>query len=89
MRRALVLVLFLLLFGVGYSGESIDIQAIQAKLAAQEARLNDMEAKNEKPATAPEGVTSLRKNATVTIGGEVTASYDHVRGKVESRYRSQ
>ena len=58
-------------------------------MAAQEAMLNDMEAKvryqNREPAAA-DGITSLRKNVTVTIGGLVTTGYFYQNYKKDSVY---
>lgn len=76
--------------GVTLAGD-IDIQALQAKLAAQEANLLDFEAKvfgdggEGQPIVAGE-LTSLRKNAVVTIGGMVTTAYYFHKGEVESKY---
>ncbi len=52
--------------------EDMDIRALQAKLAAQEARLNDLQAKmgSGGAAATPANITSIRKNAKVTIGGK-------------------
>lgn len=88
--RWVVCAVAVVLAGVA-AAEDIDIRALQAKLAAQEALLSDIEAKmgengdGDKPGV-PDGMTSLRKNATVTIGGEVTSAYYFLQGKVESKY---
>ncbi len=64
-------------FASAASAEDIDYKAIAAKMAAQEADLRDLKAKMAmlqgdcEPVIA-DGITSLRKNATVTIGGLVT-----------------
>ncbi len=56
--------------------EDMDIKALQAKLAAQEARLNDLQAKmGSGSAATPANITSLRKNAKVTIGGDIDVRY--------------
>ncbi|MCD8351284.1 MAG: hypothetical protein LUC93_11815 [Planctomycetaceae bacterium] len=63
------------LFASAAIAEDIDVRALSAKLAAQEAALRDIEAKMMSTACEPviaDGITSLRKNATVTIGGLVT-----------------
>lgn len=78
MRLAMCVAVFALVGGKAIA-EDVDVQALQAKLAAQEARLNDLQAKMygtscEGPA-APEGITSLRKNAVVTIGGFFNTRY--------------
>ena len=78
MRLAMCVAVFALVGGKAVA-EDVDVQALQAKLAAQEARLNDLQAKMygtscEGPA-APEGITSLRKNAVVTIGGFFNTRY--------------
>ncbi|MCD8351092.1 MAG: hypothetical protein LUC93_10830 [Planctomycetaceae bacterium] len=56
--------------------EESNIQALLARVAVQEANLQDLQAKMrfamESKAPAPDAVTSLRKNAAVTIGGLVT-----------------
>lgn len=76
MRLAVCAAVFALMGGI-VLGE--DVAALQAKLAAQEARLNDLQAKmyNSGAASceAPEAITSLRKNATVTVGGHVNTRY--------------
>lgn len=79
--------------GEGISGDlgDVDIQGLQAKLAAQEARLSDLEAKmfeigSGDDSVVVDGITSLRKNATVTIGGLVTTAFYHFNGKVDSKY---
>jgi hypothetical protein len=63
----------------------LDIQALQAKLAAQEARLNDLQAKigGGSGGTAA-NVTSLNKNARVTIGGTVATRYIYHSGSVKA-----
>jgi hypothetical protein len=63
----------------------LDIQALQAKLAAQEARLNDLQAKigGGSGGTAA-NVTSIRKNAKVTIGGTVNTRYFFHTGKYKT-----
>lgn len=74
MRLAMVVAVFALVGGKAIAEDSwANYGELHAKLAAQEARLNDLHAKMygsdcEGPA-APEGITSLRKNAVVTIGG--------------------
>ncbi len=77
MRLAVCAAVFALTCGI-VLGE--DVAALQAKLAAQEARLNDLQAKMYNSGSvasceAPEAITSLRKNATVTVGGHVNTRY--------------
>ncbi|MCD8140722.1 MAG: hypothetical protein LUE17_13255 [Planctomycetaceae bacterium] len=63
------------LFASAALAEDIDVKALSAKLAAQEAALRDFEARMMTTGSEPniaDGITSLRKNATVTIGGLVT-----------------
>ncbi len=76
---------------VGWAGAAAAADAaaglaeLRAKLAAQEARLNDLQAKlspDAAPAT-PEYITSIRKNAKVTVGGAVTTSYFYNQGTLE------
>lgn len=68
--------------------EDMDVKALQAKLAAQEARLNDLQAKmyaaNCDEGTVADGLTSLRKNAVVTIGGTVNTRYFYRSGSIKS-----
>jgi hypothetical protein len=69
--------------GTVLSGD-LDIQALQAKLAAQEARLNDLQAKiGGGSGGSAANVTSIRKNAKVTIGGEVNTRYFFHSGSVK------
>ncbi len=84
MRLVTCVAAFAVLGGIAFSGE-MDIKALQAKLAAQEARLNDLQAKmgSSKAAETPANITSMRKNAKVTIGGEVDTRYIYHSGKVE------
>jgi hypothetical protein len=70
--------------GTVLSGD-LDIQALQAKLAAQEARLNDLQAKiGGGSGGSAANVTSIRKNAKVTIGGTVNTRYFFHTGKIET-----
>ncbi|MDR1535362.1 MAG: hypothetical protein LBU64_09740, partial [Planctomycetota bacterium] len=69
MRLAAFVAAIAMVGGTVLSGD-LDIQALQAKLAAQEARLNDLQAKiGGGKADAPASVLSARKNATLRIGG--------------------
>lgn len=73
------------------AGEDLDVFALQAKIAAQEARLNDLQAKmlrgvDQGEGVVADGLTSLRKNATVTIGGTVNTRYYYRKGTVKSRF---
>ncbi len=88
MRLAMCVAAFALVGKIALS-EDMDVRALQAKLAAQEARLNDLQAKMYGAACGDEkkvadGLTSLRKNAVVTIGGNVNTRYFYRSGKVES-----
>ncbi len=89
MRLAMCVAAFALVGGTVMS-EDMDVRALQAKLAAQEARLNDLQAKMYgtgcETQNVAEGLTSLRKNAVVTIGGTVNTRYFSRNGKVDSRY---
>jgi hypothetical protein len=70
--------------GTVLSGD-LDIQALQAKLAAQEARLNDLQAKiGGGSGGSAANVTSIRKNAKVTIGGQVNTRYFFHSGSVKN-----
>lgn len=87
MRLAMCMAVFALVGGRAIA-EDVDVQALQSKMAAQEAFLNDLEAKMhgagcEGPA-APEGITSLRKNAVVTIGGFFNTRYYVKRSTLKS-----
>lgn len=85
MRLAMCVAVFALIGGIAFS-EDMDIRALQAKLAAQEARLNDLQAKMNysKGGGEAEGVVSIRKNAVVTIGGTVNTRVFQHTGKVKS-----
>jgi hypothetical protein len=65
--------------------EDIDVRSLQQKLAAQEARLNDLQAKVNAGAYASgsevEGILSANKNAVLTIGGTVNTRYYYRDGK--------
>lgn len=68
--------------------EDMDVRALAAKLAAQEARMSDLEAKMAYKAceeNVADAITSIRKNATVTLGGYVSTSYLYGTGSVDSR----
>lgn len=83
MRLAMWVAVFALLGGIAISGD-MDIQALQAKLAAQEARLNDLQAKMNSKGGAAEAdsILSLRKNAVVKIGGQLNTQYMYANGNV-------
>ena len=75
MRLAMWVAIFAIVGGSVYAGD-MDVQALQAKLAAQEARLNDLQAKmGSGGGGAPAGVLTARKNATLTIGGYTNLRY--------------
>ncbi len=58
-----------------------------AKMAAQDARLSDLQAKMTEKASAPvdkaKGIVSIKKNATVTVGGLVNTRYIASTGSIE------
>ena len=87
MRLALCAAAFAIVVGVAVS-EDMDIRALQAKLAAQEARLNDLQAKmgaaDCDEGVVADGITTLRKNATITLGGTVNTRYFYRSGKIKS-----
>ncbi|MCC8179729.1 MAG: hypothetical protein LIP23_02285 [Planctomycetes bacterium] len=99
MRLAMCVAVFALVGGIAMA-EDLDVQALQARLAAQEARLNDLQAKvggGSSSAYAfaasagscdfteiPEGILSIEKNAVVTLGGTVNTRYFYRHGKVEA-----
>lgn len=85
MRLAMCVAVFALIGGIAIS-EDLDVRALQAKLAAQEARLNDLQAKMNAKGKGgdAEGVVSMRKNAVVTIGGTVNTRYFYRDGEVKS-----
>lgn len=73
-------------------GEDVDVRALQAQLAAQQAQLDDLYAKMERDRAmvdsdgkSAENMTSLRKNAAVTIGGTVNTRYYYRQGEVKSK----
>lgn len=86
MRLAVCAAVFALMGGI-VLGE--DVAALQAKLAAQEARLNDLQAKMNNvgvaSCAAPEAITSLRKNATVTVGGYFNTRYYYKNSELQSK----
>ncbi|MCC8116946.1 MAG: porin family protein [Planctomycetes bacterium] len=88
MRLAMCVAVFALVGGSVLS-EDMDVRALQAKLAAQEARLNDLQAKMYgtgcETQNVAEGLTSLRKNAVVTIGGTLNTRYFSRNGKLDTR----
>ncbi|MCD7895506.1 MAG: hypothetical protein LUG50_02390 [Planctomycetaceae bacterium] len=88
MRLAMCVAVFALGSGSVLS-EDMDVRALQAKLAAQEARLNDLQAKMYgtgcETQNVAEGLTSLRKNAVVTIGGTLNTRYFSRNGKLDTR----
>ncbi len=74
--------------------EDVDVRSLQAKIVAQEALLKDLESKTNRSSGyananydgAPEGIVSLNKNATVTIGGLLTTAYTYRNARVDSIY---
>ena len=68
--------------------EDMDMNALRTAVERQEARMADMEAKigslQEPGEDGPENITSLRKNAKVTIGGLVSTRYTYSQAKVDS-----
>ena len=88
MRLAMCVAVFALVGGIAVS-EDMDIKALQAKLAAQEARLNDLQAKMGAAACeddTPKNIVSMRKNAKVTIGGTLNTTYYYNQGKIKSSF---
>ncbi len=84
MRLVTCVAAFAVVGGIALSGD-MDIRALQAKLAAQEARLNDLQAKiGSGSSSAPANITSMRKNAKVTIGGEVATRYYYRDAQIET-----
>lgn len=88
MRLAAVVAAFAMVGGTVVA-EDMDVRALQAKLAAQEARLNDLQAKMysascEEEGVVAEGLTSLRKNAVVTLGGTINTRYHYRSSKLET-----
>ncbi len=92
MRLAMCVAVFALVGGSVLS-EDMDVRALQAKLAAQEARLNDLQAKMYgtgcETQNVAEGLTSLRKNAVVTIGGTLNTRYFSRNGKLDTRLNGE
>ncbi len=75
MRLAACAVAFAVVGGMVVA-EDMDIRSLQAKLAAQEARLNDLQAKmSSGSADTPASILSMKKNAKVTIGGDIDTRY--------------
>ena len=86
MRLAMCVAVFAVVGGIAVA-EDINVQQLKAQLAAQEARLNDLQAKmnSRSGGGEAEGIVSLRKNAVVTIGGTVNTRYFYRSGKIDSR----
>ena len=87
MRLAICVAAFAVVGGIAIA-EDMDVRALQAKLAAQEARLNDLQAKMYsagcEEGTVADGITTLRKNATITLGGTVNTRYFYRNGRLKS-----
>lgn len=87
MRLAICVAAFAVVGGMAIA-EDMDVKALQAKLAAQEARLNDLQAKMYGAAcdegTVADGITSLRKNAVVTLGGTLNTRYFYRSGSLKT-----
>lgn len=66
------------------SGSDMDVRTIRARLAAQEAEMNDLEAKLRQNRYVDEvsGLLSIRKNAVVTLGGKLNTIYTYGRSKL-------
>ncbi len=92
-RIGLAMVAIFALVGGIAIAEDMDVRALQAKLAAQEARLNDLQAKmygaayDEK--VVADGITSLRKKAVVTLGGLVNTRYFMRSGNIKSEFNQR
>ena len=89
MRRSILSVLLAVIIGTAAQGGDLALEGVLARMAAQEALLNDMEAKvryQSREPGAADGITSLRKNATVTVGGLVTTGYYYQKYKKNSVY---
>ncbi|MCD8349218.1 MAG: hypothetical protein LUC93_01220 [Planctomycetaceae bacterium] len=85
MRYGLALIV-LFAFAAGALGGEIDADCIRTRIIAQEALLRDMDAKlshDRTPDTA-KGITSLRKNAVVTVGGTIDTRYYYNKAKVDT-----
>lgn len=93
LRIAVYTVIVACLGAVALAGD-VDIRSLQAKIAAQDALLKDLESKTNRSTGyananydgAPEGIISLNKNATVTIGGKFTSVYTYKNGRIDSFY---
>ena len=87
MRLAICVATFAVIGGFAIA-EDMDVRALQAKLAAQEARLNDLQAKMYstgcEEGTVADGITTLRKNATITLGGTVNTRYFYRSGSIKN-----
>lgn len=81
MRQAILCALVVLAASGGVAAEDGDIRSLQAKLAAQEARLNELQARMGSAATrghgagAPSAILGIGKQASVTIGGLLKVRY--------------
>ena len=78
--KLVIFVLSICVYAGGAQAEDLDIQAIIGRLERQDARIRDIEAKNAFMAEggygeAVPGMTSLPKNAVVTLGVLVTTGY--------------
>ena len=85
------------LFATVASAANYDLEQMQARLAQQEARMaeqdarmNDLQAKlaggRSGDVESAEGLISLRKNAVVSIGGQLVTKYQGTRAKIDSVY---
>lgn len=79
LRRVLCVAALLMIVGTAISGESIDIDTLRAKVAAKSAANPD-----DRSAVKP-GVTSVRNNASVTIGGQVATRYEYFKGSISTK----
>ncbi len=88
-RLAMCMAVFAVVGEIALS-EEVDVRALQAKLAAQEARLADLQSRlsysdaNANYDGAPEAIVSLNKNACVTIGGNLNTRYFYRNAKIDS-----
>ena len=87
-RRLFPLLVAVVIGSVAAAGEDLAIEGIRARLEALDAFSRDLEAGMRQRALATEtadGITSLRKNAAVTIGGTLNTRYFYRSGSVKSK----
>lgn len=90
MRKFFAFLLAMMVASTVGAGD-MDVDALRQKIAALDAAIQSFEAQSAAGASKPkaaEGVTSLRKNASVTIGGFLYNRYHYNNIRVDSAYNN-